>query len=109
MQTSCGQIDSHCSGLSSAYLIYDVGKDQDVCHKPSFSSAHVFPIHVADELDNQYSHNEAVRDMHLGFRAALWMALFGFLASAVHRNLDSLDHCAMRGQDYAVRCMQHAK
>lgn len=68
-----------------------------------------FFFYLADELDNQYSHNEAVRDMHLGFRAALWMALFGFLASAVHRNLDSLDHCAMRGQDYTLRCMQHAR
>ena len=68
-------------------------------------------IHVlcTDELDTSYSHNEAIRDMHLGFRSALWMAFFGFLASAVHRNLEIFDRCAIRAQEGGMQCMQHLR
>lgn len=47
--------------------------------------------------------------MQLGQRSALWMALFGYLAIAVHRHLDTLDRYAMHAQDYGICCLQKAR
>lgn len=73
-------------------------------HPEYFSS-----ISDEDELASQYSHEEAVRDVHLGLRAALWMALLGFLSSFINRNIDGMDRGALRLQDSTLRCLEQAR
>lgn len=66
-------------------------------------------LSIEEKLTTAYTHDEAVRDMHQGFRAALWMALFGFLSSAVYRNLDDLDKRFGDLQDAALQALKHAR
>jgi len=73
-------------------------------HPEYFSS-----ISKEEQLTSKYSHEEAVRDVHLGVRAALWMALFGFLSSCIHRNMDGLDRGGLRLQETGLRWMEQAK
>ena len=47
--------------------------------------------------------------MNLGFRAALWMALCGFIASGIIRNLDVLDKGAMQLQEAGLQALTHAR
>ena len=63
----------------------------------------------ADDLVTDYTHDQAVRDMDLGFKAALWMALLGFLASGLHRHMDSLDQNLVALQDWGLQGLKHAR
>ena len=58
-----------------------------------------------DDLDSTYSKEDAQRDMNLGFRAALWMALCGFVASGIIRNVDVLDKGAIQLQEAGLQAL----
>lgn len=73
-------------------------------HPELFSS-----ISDEEELTSQYTHEDAGRDVHLGLRLALWMALFGFLSSCLHRNMEGLEKGALRLQDKGLRCWEQAR
>ena len=46
-----------------------------------------------------YTHDDAVRDLHTGYRSALWMALFAFMTTALSKHMDSIE----------ARCERFAK